>query len=230
MSRQCLPMTVMSPRKQSRISIALAPARLRAFRKACKDSGVDPERVIQRWVKFTMAQRDRKKEARPFHLLPGEVMVRKRRGNAPKPKYPTPTRLQLRLKRSTLDALQATCLYHKRDVSSVIRDWIDYILKRHRHGAKILASAGHEELKEDPRELVFDSRLHVSVKPVILSNLKAACRKEGFHHSRVMRSWIVYILAIPRSQEGSIDPPSDPASVPLPPRAVALPRPRLHRR
>ena len=210
----------MGAQKKTHLSIILNQSSLMAFRKACEECGESPDKVFGRWIKFSLAKWRRNKIGRPFHLLPGEVMARKKTAKAPKPKSPTPTRLQLRLKRSTLDALKATCLDHKRDVSSVIRDWIDYILKLHRHGEKILATAEHEELKEDLRELVFNSRLHVSMEPVILSNLKAACRKEGFHHSRVMRSWIAHILAIPRSQKEGIGPPSDPASVPLPPRAV----------
>lgn len=214
----------MGAQKQTHLSILLNQSSLVAFRKACEECGESPDKVFGRWIKFSLAKWRRNKSGRPFHLLPGEVMARKRRATDTEPTYPAPPRLQFRLKRKEYLTLMAACKQRDVDVSSLMRRWVSALLKWHKEGWRIAVMAEPEGFKKDPRRLVLDGHLQIRIgKATVLRKLKDACRQEGIHHSHVMRTWISHILNQHRTGQ-DIEPPSDPASVPLPPRAVVLPR------
>ena len=118
----------------------------------------------------------------------------------------TPTRLQIRLEKTQYEGLLAACREQDTDASALIRSWVDYLLKPPGSGRKITGMAAPGTFKDDPRALVSDARLHVTMDDSILKRLRHACRALGIAHSRVVRGCVAKILEL-HEQGKELTPP-----------------------
>lgn len=118
------------------------------------------------------------------------------------------TRLQVRLEHADYKALLAACKLKRNntDASTLIRSWANYLLKPPGTARKITGMAAPETFKDDPRALVFDARLHVTMDASILKALRDACRSQGISHSSVVRGLVEKILKLHRQGKKSLLP------------------------
>jgi hypothetical protein len=123
------------------------------------------------------------------------------------PKGLTPKRLQVRLKLADYEALLAACGEHDTDATTLMLKWVTHVIKLHRAGRRLTGLAAPETFKDDPRALVFDARLHVTMDDSILKRLRNACRAQGIAHSRVVRGCVAKILELHEQGEELTPPP-----------------------
>ena len=123
------------------------------------------------------------------------------------PERSTPTRLQIRLKSAAYKGLLAACEKQATDASSLMKDWLNHLLKPPRTGKKIADIAEPPVFKEG-RALVLDARLHVSMDAAILAELKRLSRAQGIAHTCVARGCVNTILALHRAGQDISPPPT----------------------
>lgn len=189
----------MCPRNRKEEQPSIDPSTLRAFQDACANRGENPNEVIRRWIKLSLAQPGQGKATRRrSHDSPAKAGAGQSRARARR-KSPLTPRLHVRLRRAEYEALRAGCKQHQFTVSSLIRLWVAYLLKWHKQGGRIERKAEPEAFKDDPRAMVWDGYLQVHLQDAdTLTALKDACRQRGVEHSRVMRGWITHILGLYR--------------------------------
>ena len=193
----------MSPGQKSRLSIDLAPATLKKFQKACEDAGRGPEKALGQWVQFIVKRhRNRAAKTGPFHLIPGEGKPR-----AESPDESLKTRLQVRVREADRTALKRACKKRGMDLSSILRNWVDYILEQNQKGENVAAPAEPAAFKKNRRELVFETRLQIRMLDVTtLNKFRRMCQDQRLDQSRLVRGWLAHILKL-HKDGGSIEPP-----------------------